>query len=190
MSWKQQISGLGDLVVKSFAIDPSDSQTLYAGTLMGGVYKSHNGGNLWNPLITGLEEFEIATLSVDPKKTNILFAGTLTGVYKMNQTATSVREMTAQQPAKFSLEQNYPNPFNPSTEIQFFVAEPATIDIVVFDVLGNKVTQLVDKQFSPGQYVITWDGTDFHGNSLASGIYFYRMTSAGFTKMRRMVLTR
>ncbi|GAB5409340.1 MAG: hypothetical protein BalsKO_17050 [Balneolaceae bacterium] len=75
-------------------------------------------------------------------------------------------------PSKFSIEQNYPNPFNPSTTISFILPEASEVLVQIFDAKGSLVSILADQNFSKGTNSVTFDGED-----LASGIYFYRVTT-------------
>jgi hypothetical protein len=87
-------------------------------------------------------------------------------------------------PASFSLEQNYPNPFNPSTTIRFQIAKTAEVTLKVFNLLGQEVASLFAGTRTPGRYEITFDA-----HALASGIYFYRLSSSGGgTDTRKMIL--
>ena len=70
----------------------------------------------------------------------------------------------------FALSQNYPNPFNPVTQIIFSVAKSADIQIRVYDILGNLVSEPVNKNLQQGEYK-----ADFNGSSLSSGVYFYTL---------------
>jgi hypothetical protein len=86
------------------------------------------------------------------------------------------------------LEQNVPNPFNPATTIRFAIAAPARVDLVIYDVAGRRVRTLVAGHRPPDTYKVTWDGTDDRGARVASGIYFYRLTTGRFAQTRKMVL--
>ncbi|MBD3257082.1 M6 family metalloprotease domain-containing protein, partial [candidate division GN15 bacterium] len=79
-------------------------------------------------------------------------------------------------PVSFELAQNYPNPFNPSTTIQFDLDESAEIKLTVYNSLGQKVRTLVEGTYPAGITDVVWDATDKDGQSVASGVYLYRMT--------------
>lgn len=83
----------------------------------------------------------------------------------------------------YSLSQNYPNPFNPSTTIKFDLPKSSHVQIVVYDILGREVQQLLNEQRKPGSYEVTWDGSRF-----ASGIYFYKIITDDFVETKKMVL--
>lgn len=88
-------------------------------------------------------------------------------------------------PDKFELFQNYPNPFNPSTTIKFSLPEDSRIVINIYNILGEKVTQLINADYKAGYYKVQLNSTDFN---LASGIYFYTIESKNFKSVKKMVL--
>lgn len=90
----------------------------------------------------------------------------------------------------FGLHQNYPNPFNPSTIIRFDLERRGFVDLSVYDVLGRKVTALVNNTMAPGRHEVEWIAADVKSNQIASGIYFYRLESGNHTQVRKMVLLR
>ena len=89
-----------------------------------------------------------------------------------------------------SLGQNYPNPFGAWTVFRYSLARSARVSIMVFNITGQRVATLVDGTQNPGVYTMTWDGRDNDGRRVASGVYFYRVTTAGFTQTRKLVVTR
>jgi hypothetical protein len=98
---------------------------------------------------------------------------------------TSVREVT---PLSFMLYQNYPNPFNPSTVIRYDVANPGNVDIKVYDVSGALIKILESRYRTPGQHEVQWDGSNSSGVNVSTGVYFYRLTTNGFSQTRKMIL--
>ncbi len=100
-----------------------------------------------------------------------------------------VNEEESDMPSAFSLSQNYPNPFNPATEIHYDVpAGGGHVSIRIYDVGGRLVRVLVDTTETAGRKSVEWHGLDNRGNSVATGVYFYRMTAPGFERTRKMVL--
>lgn len=91
-------------------------------------------------------------------------------------------------PLQFSVSQNYPNPFNPSTVINFTLPENVVVTIEIFNVLGQKVITLVDRDFHSGEHQIVWPGTDQTGRSVSSGIYFYRIVAGDNIATKKMML--
>ncbi len=97
----------------------------------------------------------------------------------------SVSETASMLPAAFELAQNFPNPFNPSTSIRYSVPHSSQVTLDVLDILGREIRTLVDEVQSPGQYTVTFDGRD-----LASGVYFYRLTSGTFSATKKFVMVK
>jgi predicted outer membrane repeat protein len=92
-------------------------------------------------------------------------------------------------PSTFALHQNVPNPFNPTTVIHYDVpGDGGQVTLQVYDVAGRLVRTLVDGVETPGAKRVTWNGLNSRGNRVATGVYFYKMTAAGFTNTRKMVL--
>jgi len=86
-------------------------------------------------------------------------------------------------PDDFMLYQNYPNPFNPVTKIKFSVPITANVTIRIFNVIGEQLAVLIDKEFDAGTYEI-----DFDASRLPSGIYFYKIQAAEFVQTKKMIL--
>ena len=85
--------------------------------------------------------------------------------------------------SEFALNQNYPNPFNPSTKISFTLPQTANVKLSVFNLLGEKVAELVNEIKSAGFYEV-----DFNGTDLTSGMYLYRLEAGEFVSTRKMTL--
>jgi hypothetical protein len=93
-------------------------------------------------------------------------------------------------PTKFTLYQNYPNPFNPSTVIEFVLPYSSMVDMSIFNVLGQRVTSLINRKLSVGKHRVIWEATDKQNNPVPSGIYFYRLETESFSEIKKMVLLR
>ena len=91
-------------------------------------------------------------------------------------------------PTETKLGNNYPNPFNPTTSINFALATPGTVTLEVFNIMGQKVRTLVDEQMPAGKHTITWDSKDESGASVASGAYFYKLTTDDYSSTKKMLL--
>jgi hypothetical protein len=91
-------------------------------------------------------------------------------------------------PRDFSLEQNHPNPFNPSTEISFSLPVTSQVRLDVYNIMGQKVTTLVNGSLPAGKHSVIWDGKSLSGETVASGVYFYRIEAANFTDAKKMLL--
>ena len=93
-------------------------------------------------------------------------------------------------PTEYKLEQNYPNPFNPTTKIRYSIpstplslGEGLGVRLIVYDILGNQVTTLVNEQKEPGYYEV-----DFNASQFASGVYIYRLQSGSYVSTKKMMV--
>lgn len=105
----------------------------------------------------------------------------------VNGGATSVTPF-AGGPGIFALAPSSPNPFNPKTVIRYSLAETGPASLIVFDVSGRMVRRLVEGSVTAGMHEVSWDGRDHAGRTVASGVYFYRLESAGRSAEQKMVL--
>jgi hypothetical protein len=96
----------------------------------------------------------------------------------------------ADAPKAYRLAQNYPNPFNPSTTIKYDMKAKGLVTVKIYDVAGRLVRTLVDDVKDTGAYSAVWDGGNNTGTTVASGIYFYKMETAGFSATKKLVLLR
>ncbi len=91
-------------------------------------------------------------------------------------------------PESFQLEQNYPNPFNPETTISFELPGAAAATLEVYNILGEKISTLVDKVLPAGRHQVIFNGRNHFDQELPSGIYFYRLRTDAFEATRKMIL--
>ena len=91
-------------------------------------------------------------------------------------------------PSSFSLDQNYPNPFNPSTDITFSLNQLSDVRLVIYNVLGQPVSELVKGSLPAGTYKVRWDGTSSAGHRVASGVYLYTLSTGNVTASKMMTL--
>ena len=91
-------------------------------------------------------------------------------------------------PEVYNLSKNFPNPFNPTTTINYDVpVDGKNVEIVIYNMSGQKVRTLVSEAKSAGFYQVIWDGTNNMGETVASGVYLYRMVSGNFSKIDKMM---
>lgn len=98
---------------------------------------------------------------------------------------TSVQNISSSIPDDFELGQNYPNPFNPTTKITFAIPVSGEYELAVFDVIGRKVSQLVNTRLEAGTY-----SAKFSGEGLSSGVYFYKLMSKEISITKKMLLNK
>ena len=151
------------------------------------IIKTTDGGNTWleqdAPISNGI-------VNVFPLNEKICYAIGYSGIYKTNDGGgvTSVKDQNKYEnniPDKIDLYQNYPNPFNPSTIIEYKLTERGRVTIQIFNILGQKIDQLVDEEQNAGNYKIIWNP-----KGIASGVYFYRLTTASQIITKKMLLIR
>ena len=112
---------------------------------------------------------------------NIHAAMGMTGTITVNPIG--IRPISTIVPDKFKLYQNYPNPFNPSTNIKFDIPVRSNVTLVVYNMAGQTVIQLVNEKLQAGTYSVNWDA----GNN-ASGVYFYKLETSEFTLTKKLAL--
>lgn len=103
--------------------------------------------------------------------------------------ATDVNDELPQElPNSYSISQNYPNPFNLSTTIRYTLPARSQVTISIYNVMGQKVSTIIDETKSAGSHTVYWEGTDFAGRVVSSGVYFYRLQAGDFIESKRMML--
>lgn len=115
-----------------------------------------------------------------PTGSNIQFV-----VIKAGAFTTEVKRIDDTTPTAFALKQNCPNPFNPSTEIQFSIPVSGHVELKVYNLLGQEVATLVNESKSEGIYSVKFDA-----KGLSSGVYLYRLRSANYASVRKLVLAK
>ncbi|MCK4322277.1 T9SS type A sorting domain-containing protein, partial [candidate division WOR-3 bacterium] len=90
----------------------------------------------------------------------------------------------------YELMQNYPNPFVNETYISYQLPKDTYANLTIYDMVGRKVITLIDKKQLSGSYKIRWDGRNEFGNKVASGIYFYRLSTNEFQASQKMLILR
>ena len=91
-------------------------------------------------------------------------------------------------PTMTRLHGNFPNPFNPETTIRFYNEKAGEIIIDIYNIRGQKVTTVCNGFFEPDEHSVIWNGRDDSGQSVGSGIYFYKLTAGKYTDIKKMVL--
>jgi hypothetical protein len=137
----------------------------------------------------GLELIFRAKSEIEDSYIEISSGAIQDGSYGINQitTPTSVRIET--RPDVYALQNNYPNPFNPETTIKYQLPEAGEVTLEIYNMLGQVVNTLVNDYQTAGRYVIQWDATNNNGQSLSSGVYFYRISAGGeFQSIKKMLL--
>ena len=169
------------------------------GTKVGGYIMNESGKFGFMPVyaddarnqgVGGLKQGDSFTLLIDGIETNEPIIWTTNGDRVEVGPLTSKNASDPTLPDQYSLSQNYPNPFNPSTNINFNLPTACQARIEVYNVLGKLVAVPFDGMASSGENVVVWDGRDTNGETVASGIYLYRLTTDRFTETKKMMLVK
>lgn len=156
------------------------------------VYADFVSGNIWsldwdgeeasdNQLIDTFGGGQLVAFGED--QNGELYLGSFDGnIYTFQSTTTSNEDET-ERPASIELNQNYPNPFNPSTQITYQLPQAASVDLRVYNMLGQEIEVLENGRKSAGSHTVTFDGS-----GLSSGMYIYKLNAAGKVLTRKMTL--
>jgi len=93
-------------------------------------------------------------------------------------------------PGEFALYNNYPNPFNPTTVLDYDIPENSFVNVTIYDMTGRRVKTLVNANQSAGFKSVVWDATNFVGQPVATGVYFYKIVAGDFVQMKKMAFVK
>ena len=165
---------------KYVATDPDGDQVYYS--LLSGPAGSNvdtTGLFTWGPTIDQVGHIYTVTVQatdgqLSTTTAQYIAASDITDVQKLNDI-----------PKEYFLSQNYPNPFNPTTSIQFGIPKEGFVKLSVFNVIGQEVKVLVNKNMSAGNYKVNFDAS-----KLNSGMYLYRIEAADYMSVKKMLLVK
>ncbi len=186
--------GLGDmfidpaLVTSNYAIEFIGRPSWLAVAPDGGSVSAGAGLDLSvtfdaTGLADGVYSADLTITSNDPVTPSVTVPVTLT----VSNSQVSGIDLDAV-PTQFDLHDNKPNPFNPTTTIAYDLPQAVEVSLVVYDVHGREVRELVKSRQPAGRHSIVWDGRNASSNYVASGVYFYRFTAGSFVRTKKMVL--
>ena len=186
-NWIDKSDNLPDIPVPAVIVDPNNTNDIYIGTDIG-VYVSTDGGGNWQDFNDGLPDgVQGMDLNIC-RVNNVLRVMTHgNGAYERKLLSTIVTNSNTDPVTvdNYNLEQNYPNPFNPNTTIGFRISKSGFTAIKVFDIIGNYITTLVERDLPAGKFTV-----DFNASNLTSGTYFYRLESGNYVETKKMILLR
>ncbi len=170
---------------------PLDTLTAYSTAIANGlIFASTQNKTIALDLNTQKKVWEYPAGGYLTIANNKLFIASITGdVYAFGKVPTDIDDNISNQlPSGFELSQNYPNPFNPTTEISFTIPNKTELKLIIYNILGEEVRLLADKQFTAGSYTIMWDGTDNNRGKVTSGIYLYALETEKYKSSKKMIL--
>jgi hypothetical protein len=171
-----------------FFILPNDSIKFYYSVVMGGALHV-NTGDYATYFNADSPQAYYDHLDFSPLMATVNAADSV--FHAISGFPTAVDDNAGQAlPTAFSLGDNYPNPFNPSTTIDYTLSRQARVELAVYDILGRKVTTLVDAVQPAGRFSATWDGLTADGRPAATGVYFYRLKIDTYSQTKKMLLVK
>jgi len=157
-----------------------------AGSISGVVYNlSNHDGTTFGPAQGSVSSFtfRLKTGDYNPRDLAITdFAIASLGA------ALIPSEIRSQLPIDYVLAQNYPNPFNASTTISFDLPIDGDVELSVYDIMGRRVTTLVNGALTAGNHLVVWNGRSETGEEISTGVFFYRLRSSEFDETKKMLL--
>ena len=179
---------LADKHIFSVTVNPADTNNVIAAGV--NIYSSHNAGKTWSLFEPALPEgcAYVNKIMFDPENPDKIYAATQGSGLLCFENTTGVTEKPLPLIKDFKLFNNYPNPFNSSTKIEFSLERSSHVCLEIFNVLGQHICTLADKNFHQGSYHFKWNATGPSGQTLPSGIYFCRLRTDHSTKTIKMLL--
>ncbi len=122
------------------------------------------------------------------------YLATITAIYQTGRASAGyyINFDTANDPEDVNLvtelKGNYPNPFNPTTHIEFSLKKAGRVELAVYNINGQKVRTLVSGEMEADNHKVTWNGKDDRGNSVSSGVYFYRLQTSEVSQTKKMLM--
>lgn len=174
----------GQYVIAGYVTDDGDSVSVKQGTIPGGLPYAYYKRN--SNQASGVVAPVCAIYRNGTSKYAVFgYAGfgPTNAYFNAEQLITGIQQTGNNIPEKFVLSQNYPNPFNPVTNISFSIPKAGSVKLVVFDMTGREISVLANGMLSAGSYKV-----DFDASQIASGVYFYRLETEGFTDVKKMML--
>lgn len=174
--------------ITGFLVHPTQSNFVFIGFEEKGLFFSDNYGETWQSLNEDPYRWHVTSLYIDAEA-NLLYAGFAhSGLYQYDLSLLGL-ENDPVALNEVQLFQNYPNPFNPMTTIPYQLVNPGLVKLGVYNSAGQLVKTLINGQLSFGTHEVTWDGRNEAGQTVGSGIYFYRLkTDNGFADVKSMIL--
>ena len=169
------INGLPDDDVRAIAVNDT---YIFIGLDHDGFHSSTDGGQNWTAH---------AGCGAEPRSILCSGSGLITGcedgkVFIDLSIVTGIEKPLDINPDKYTLLQNYPNPFNPSTNIKFNLEKAGHVTLEIYNVLGELVSSLINRQMNKGSYSVNWKA-----DGMPTGIYFYKIMVNDFVEVRKMV---
>ncbi|MCH7972605.1 MAG: T9SS type A sorting domain-containing protein, partial [Bacteroidetes bacterium] len=185
-------NGFPDVAVYSLLVMPTNTNIIWAGTEIG-IFESTDAGATWHYSNNGFPAVAVWEMLAFDGQVIVATHGRGIWTAPLADIVVGVETITSVIPNDYSLSQNYPNPFNPSTTINFSLPVKSTVSLIIYDVLGRKVNEVVNEELPAGIQKVIWNGLNSSGVRTSSGVYFYRLIAKAengnqFVQSKKMIL--
>jgi photosystem II stability/assembly factor-like uncharacterized protein len=181
LNWTITPNSSGPEIIKG--ITGTGNNWWYVRFLSNKIFSSTNDGDTWYPQYTAPTNSGYNHITRGRNGTNRMWAARIDGGISVYSGPLAVNKVTEILPVEYKLNQNYPNPFNPTTQIEFSIPENSDVMMIVYDVMGREVSNLVNEKLNAGTYKV-----NFNGENLSSGIYFYKLSAEKFIDTKKMII--
>ena len=190
-SWIDITNNLPLVGINAITINPYNTSHLYAATDLG-VYVSLNDGVEWTEFNNNLPNVYTFDIHIHPADSTVRVGTFGRGYWRTKAVDPNITFVSGEREINladnFELYQNYPNPFNPSTTIKFELQSAGNVSAKIFNVSGQEITELFSGYKQAGSYSIQWDGYNKNNLKVSSGIYFFRLTVDGISRIMKMAM--
>jgi hypothetical protein len=196
--WVNVTGDLPNVPLADLVVHADSDEVLYLGTGGFGFFRSVDGGGHWARWNSGVPEALMVTelKAVDRRFVfggyHLVAATYGRGIYRRDIAGDEISSVGDEAPRDrlISRQQVAPNPFNAHTVIRFELARPSSVKVVVYDIAGRKVRELLNDQRSAGSQTVTWDGRADDGSGVASGNYLVSIVAGAEHVTRPVVLVK
>jgi hypothetical protein len=171
-------------VVSGITINPYNSMNIFVASNHYGIYQTYNGGHNWISFNAGIDTADgVGNMMFIPgDTTELVFASERRSVWSITRTPDFIDDDGTALPKEFTAG-NHPNPFNAATIIDFSLPKPGDVTIDIYDMLGRRVSTIVNEYMFAGYHSVVW-----HPEGIGSGMYLYRIKAGEYAESRKCVL--
>ena len=133
-------------------------------------------------------QYLLLNIAIEPNVTSSFIESEMEIDYVRVYEASTLSTQTQTVPVYFNVFQNFPNPFNPITTLKYDLPEDSFVDITIYDILGNVVNNLVNRNQRRGYKSVQWNATNDQGQPVSAGVYLYRIEAGDYRQTKKMIL--
>ncbi len=159
---------------------------IFSGTgVLRGISYSSDNGKTWVTNNDGIDQLSLTISAITRYGSEVLIGSTNSAIFKLTLGSLGLTGVEKQRtsPDEFILDQNYPNPFNPSTIISYSIPSGGHVRIVIYDMLGKELSELVNEPQGAGRHHVT-----FEANNIPAGVYFYRLSFNASSDVKKLTV--